>query len=239
MKKFGLPILVVSLFILFTFTPGVRSIAQDAQPIKIGEITLGQLTKAAPQVKFSFSGKKDEVYVVSFSATEKGTLFADLSVLGSDGKALRRYNMVGEAILVQLPADGDFTLNVKGMGSAEGPFAVQLYRLSKLEKGQPVETAINFRLLVDGGKLVATNAYYLIESPTDFKLTIKLGEQKFPKATVGIIGYYLSRIRTDNLGVLEPLYTGSGDKFIALTVSFKGAPELHILSLNFSGFSST
>jgi hypothetical protein len=239
MKKISLILLAVVLLTLLTSIPERYVSAQDTQPLKAGEIALGELTKAAPEVKFSFSGKKGEIYVATFEGTGKGLLGADLTVLDSSGKAVGKSSSISNTVLFLLLADGDFTLSAKSKFNAEGPFAVQLYRLSKLEKGSAAEATITLRQVTDGGKLVSTNAYYLIESTADFKLTVTLGERTLSQLATGIIEYSVMQTRKGDPSRPDTLYLSTGDKFIALSVTFKGSPELHILALRFNGSFST
>src|SRR5260221_1139674 len=113
MKKLGLILLAVVLLTLLISLPEINVSAQDTQPLKVGEIALGELTKAAPEVKFSFSGKKGEIYVATFEGTGKGLLGADLTVLDSNGKAVGKSSSISNAVLVLLPADGDFMLSAQ------------------------------------------------------------------------------------------------------------------------------
>jgi hypothetical protein len=239
MKKIGLTLLTVVLLTLLASVPGIHSSAQGVQPLKVGELALGELTKAAPEVKFSFSGKKGEYYIATFDGTGKGILGADLTVLDGSGATLGKTTSISNAVWVQLPADGDYTLNVKRKASDEGPFAVQLYHLSKLEKGSPVDAQITLRLVTDGGRLVSTNTYYLIDSAADFKLTVTLGERTGPQNAAGTVEYNVSRARKGEPSRLDALYQASGDKFAAVSVTFKGSPELHFLTLKFSGYFAT
>jgi hypothetical protein len=234
MRKIGLILFAVVLLSLFTVTPEIHTNAQDAPPLEVGKIALGEVTKAAPETKFTFSGKKDEYYVATLESVDKGLISGDLTVADSSGTAVGKSTTGTNTVYAKLPADGDYTLNVKNRLGDGGKIGVQLYRLNTLEKGAAVDGQIIYRILTDKGRLVSTNAYYLLDGTTDFKLTITLGEQKYPQNSGAGIEYFVSRPRKGDLSNLERLYTGGGDKFVALTVTFKGNPEPHILAVRYN-----
>jgi hypothetical protein len=234
MRKNGLLLLAVALLALLTATPEIHSNAQDVQPLEVGKIVVGEISKAAPDAKFTFSGKKGEYYVATLESVDKGLISGDIAVVDGSGTAVGKSTTGTNTVYVKLPADGDYTVNVKNRLGDGGKIGVQLYRLNTLEKGAAIDSEITYRILTDKGRLVSTNAYYLIDGAADFKLTIALGEQKYPQGAGAGIEYSVSRPRKGDLSNLERLYTGGGDKFVALTVTFKGNPEPHILAVRFN-----
>jgi hypothetical protein len=221
---------------LMTATQEIHSKAQDAQPLEVGKIALGEVTKAAPDAKFTFSGKKGEYYVISSDGAGKGSVSADLTVADSGGAEIGKSTAGTNTVLVRLPADGDYTLNIKNRLGDGGKVAVQLYRLSALEKAAATDIALTYSQMEEGGRLVSTNAYYLIESANNFKLTVTLGEKKAPVSSSGSVEYVLSQPRKGDLSRLDRLFTGNGEDFVGLTVTFKGSPDLHILAVRFNGY---
>jgi hypothetical protein len=218
---------------------GARILAQDQQALKPGEMLTGELTDTAKEAQFTFSGLKDEYYVIAFQGYAKDPVSADLLVQNSKGVTVAKSGFMGDNVFLKLPANGDYKLVVKRRAAGAGPYALQLYPVTRLQIGQPADAEIAYRLLVDDGRFVGTNAYFMVVSDKDFIVTITLSERKFPKHITGFVSYNIFQARATDISRSETVFSGSGQRFSGLSIMLPGSKEFYLLSLTFNGYAST
>jgi hypothetical protein len=229
---------VILLSAAIAHLPGARLLAQDKPALKPGEIVTGELTNAAPEAQFTFSGKKDDYYIVTFQGYGKDRILADLSVQDSKGASVAS-GFADDGVLLKLPADGDYNVVVKRRASGEGPFALQLYPVNTLQIGQHAEAEITYRLLLDEGRFVGTDAYFMVVSEKDVSVTITLGERQYPQHITGFLSYNISQPRATDKSRQETVFSGSGHRFAGLSIMVPGTREYYLVSLAFNGYAST
>ena len=229
---------VILLSAAMAHLPGARLLAQDKPALKPGEIVTGELTNTAQEAQFTFSGKKDEYYIVTFQGYGKDRILADLLVQNSKGATVAS-GFADDDLLLKLPADGDYNVVVKRKASGEGPYALQLYPVTALQIGQPAEAEITYRLLVDEGRFVGTDAYFMVVSDKDLYVTITLGERQYPKHITGFISYNISQPRATDKSRQETVFNGSGQRIAGLSIMVPGTKEYYLVSLAFNGYAST
>ena len=100
----------------------------EGEAIAYGDFVSGAVDDANPVAAYSFSGAADEV--VGMIITPAGEFDAVIDVVDAAGNSLlsreRDASFGQENVLVSLPADGVYTVNVYGFDGAAGSFDMQL-----------------------------------------------------------------------------------------------------------------
>jgi hypothetical protein len=223
--------LVVSAIIC---VPAINSTAQQApKPLTVGDPVIDQFRGSA-EAKYAFSGKADEYYALNFYPGAKSKVASDVSILDSVGKPLDKH-VLFHGTLVKLPVDGEYTVNLKRKGAATGEFVLQLYRVSTLEKGKPVDAEISSYWSMDKDRFTRTDQYFVIQSDSDVRLTVKVGERKFPPRVTSPIMYWISQpSQSDPFS--RQFFSGTVGKVVAFNVTLSGSPNFYVLELMFNGY---
>ncbi len=228
---------LLSLIIVFLsfclVMPQFGARAQTPLVLTPGQLTTAEFTDAAPEVQFVFTGKQNEQYVVTFNSTGSQSIDGDLKITDSSGTTLAEGDFVTKQAFVTLPADGDYTVTASRTFSDNGPFAVQLLPVTSLSQGQTAQATITSQVLADGGDFVGTDAFFSVQSDSDFKLTITPGQSQAPDGVTADISYTIS------LPDGTTIYSGSGDQFIANSVALHGANQVYLLTIGFNGYSTS
>jgi hypothetical protein len=214
--------------------PAYNSTAQQvAKPIQVGEPVIDQL-KGSAEAKYSFSGKAGEYYAVTFQRGSKSKVSATISILDSTGKPVYTYSLLS-AQLVQLPTDGNYNITVKRKDAATGEFVLRLYRVTQLESAKPVDAEITSHWFMDKDLFIGTHQYFVIQSDSDIRVTVKIGERTSPPRVTAPIMCWISQ---PGLGVPDSHvhFNGEMRNVVAFDATLKGNPNFYVLELLFNGY---
>ena len=101
--------------------------------IEAGQAVQGELTLPGEMHGYSFAGRAgDRVTVFVDNRTNAGSRYVSLVLLGPDGSELAKHESgyAQDSVLEghALPADGEYTLLVDGVGDAVGPYTLTVSR---------------------------------------------------------------------------------------------------------------
>lgn len=100
----------------------------DGTPIAYGDFASGSVDASNPVASFSFAGVADDV--VGMIITPSGDFDAIIDVVDAAGNSLlsreRDASFGNENVIVSLPSDGVYTINVFGFDGAAGSFDLQM-----------------------------------------------------------------------------------------------------------------
>lgn len=100
----------------------------DGEPIAYGDFVSGAVDGSAPVASYSFAGAADDI--VGMIITPFGELDAVVDVVDASGGSLlsreRDASFGPENVIVALPADGVYTINIYGFDGSTGSFDLQM-----------------------------------------------------------------------------------------------------------------
>lgn len=100
----------------------------DGEPIAYGDFVSGAVDASTPVASYSFSGAADDI--VGMIITPFGELDAVVDVVDASGGSLlsreRDASFGPENVIVALPADGVYTINIYGFEGSSGSFDLQM-----------------------------------------------------------------------------------------------------------------
>lgn len=166
-------VFVVILAMLLAVAPNQPTLAQNS--ISYGDTVQGELTNSATKISYTFEGKRGDIAVVQMIAgVSNGAIGAQLNVTDSnatklaDSAALIIFGRLGEIVVVEVPSDGSYTINVEsGSSGTTGTFDLVLLQAEFLELNSPVEGEA--KSAGDDQRERYTN-FYVVESRSDVEL---------------------------------------------------------------------
>ncbi|MCE7948549.1 MAG: hypothetical protein DYG88_14085 [Chloroflexi bacterium CFX4] len=169
----SLIVFVVILAVLFAAAPNQPTLAQSS--ISYGDTVQGELTSSASKISYAFEGKRGDIAVVQMiAAPSNGAIGAQLNVTDSggaklaDSAALIIFGRLGEIVVVEVPSDGTYTINVEsGSSGTTGAFDLVLLQAEFLELNSPVEGEASSTPDDQRGRY---SNFYVVESRSDVEL---------------------------------------------------------------------
>lgn len=226
-------VFVVAFALLATLAPLTPTLAQGDK-LSYGETVSGSLTNSVSKVSYTFEAKRGDIAVVQLIPTDRnGLIGGTLRVTDSGGSVLADSDRIisgrlGEIVVVEVPSNSQYVINVEGRAGATGDFEVVLLQAEFLELNTPVEGEVSST--PDGERGRYTN-FYVIESRNDVDVRYERLSGNF--APVVIIFEVISGNNLAERAFLAGSLVRKG------SITIEGSRDFRLISVSAGDFASS